>query len=144
MNSRPVVIAATAAGVGTFGWVAFRMYVRSRVIETLNTEYDYDAAVASLSKLKLVGLGLQLPSAAELAASVTPIWSTVMPEAAIADITNRGRNSVYWPAAYKRGAATQAIEPYLLNILRKTSVEGSTEQRLLSTISSAVASASTK
>lgn len=139
MNSRPVLIAATAAGVGTFGWVAFRMYVRSRVVETLNTKYSYDSTVASLSKLKGLGVDLKLPTAAELAVSVTPIWSTIMPEAAIADISKRGRKSAYWPAAYRSGAISQAVEPYLLNILGKTSAADSPEARALAAVSSAVA-----
>lgn len=142
MNTRPVLIAATAAGVGTFGWVAFRMYVRSRVVETLNTEYNYDSRVASISKLKPLGVDFKLPTAEELAASVTPIWSTVMPEAAIADISKRGRNSAYWPKAYKTGALSQAVEPYLLNILGKSSIEGSPEARAIAAIGSAVASLS--
>lgn len=142
MNARPVLIAATAAGVGTFGWVAFRMYVRSRVVETLNTEYDYDRAVASISKLKPIGVDFKLPSAEELAVSVTPIWSAVMPEEAIADISKRGRKSAYWPKAYKTGAISQVAEPYLLNILGKSSVADSPEARALAAVGSVVASLS--
>lgn len=134
MNARPLLIGATVAGFGTFGWVAFRTYVRSRVVETLNTRYKYDETVATLSQLKGLGIDLKLPAAEEFAESAVPVWSVVMPDEAFADILNRGRKSVYWPKKYKKGAASEKLEPYLLAIFRKSLQQGSSEQKLLQTV----------
>jgi len=124
VNARPFIIAGTAAGVGTLGWVAFRLYVRSEVVRVLNTEHNFDQTVQTISKLKVIGLDLKLPTAEVFAESLVPIWSVVMPEAAIADIMEKGRNSAYWPEEYRHGATSAAIEPYLLAGLRKSSSLG--------------------
>jgi hypothetical protein len=122
MNTRPVIVAATVAGAGTLGWVAFRMYVRSEVVRVLEKEYDWANIVKGFETLKAIGIDVRLPSAPELAESLTPIWSIVMPEAAINDILENGRRSRYWPPSY-RGSGTEILEPYLLAGVRKA-VEG--------------------
>lgn len=122
MNTRPVIVAATVAGAGTLGWVAFRMYVRSEVVRVLEKEYDWANIVKGFETLKAIGIDVRLPSAPELAESLTPIWSIVMPEAAINDILENGRHSRYWPPSY-RGSGTEILEPYLLAGVRKA-VEG--------------------
>ena len=122
MNTRPVIVAATVAGAGTLGWVAFRMYVRSEVVRVLEKEYDWANIVKGFETLKAIGIDVRLPSAPELAESLTPIWSIVMPEAAINDILTNGRRSPYWPPSY-RGSGTEILEPYLLAGVRKA-VEG--------------------
>lgn len=131
MRASPIITTVAVAGAGTLGWVAFRLYVRSRVVETLNTEYGYDAKIAALGPLRDA---LRLPSAAELAESVTPVWSVTMPEAAIKDILTKGRKSPFWPEKYRYGAASEKLEPYLLSFLRKSSVEGTPEQVALAKV----------
>lgn len=90
----------------------------------LNTQYNFDKVVKDVSMLKAVGLDLKLPTAEVFAESLVPIWSTVMPETAIEDILAKGRGSAYWPEAYRAGATSAAIEPYLLAGLRKMSATG--------------------
>lgn len=122
MNVRPVIVATTVAGAGTLGWVAFRMYVRSEVVRVLEKQYDWANIVKGFGTLKSIGIDVKLPSSTELAESLTPIWSVVMPEAAINDILTNGRRSPYWPPSY-RGSGTEVLEPYLLAGIRKA-VEG--------------------
>jgi hypothetical protein len=119
VNARPFIVAGTVAGVGTLGWVTFRLYVRSEVVRVLNTDYDFDRTVQTISKLKVIGFDMRLPTAEVFAESIVPIWSTIMPEAAIDDILAKGRSSAYWPEEYRKGATSAAIEPYLLAGLRK-------------------------
>lgn len=123
MNTSPAIAAATAAGAGALGWIAFRMYVRSEVVRTLNEQYGYDQIVRSLNALRRAGIDLKVPTAEELAEGVTPIWSTVMPKDAINDILQNGRQSEFWPEAY-RGSGSEKLEPYLLAGLRKAQQQG--------------------
>lgn len=118
--ARPAIAVAALAGVGTLGWVAFRYYVRSEVVRTLNEEHNYDEIVKQTQVLRGIGLDLRLPSAEEFAVGLVPIWSTVMPEDTIDDVLLNGRKSPYWPEAYRTGSAAAAIEPYLLAGLRKS------------------------
>lgn len=143
MQVRPLIIAGTAVGVGTLGWVSFRLYVRSEVVRVLNEQHHFDQTIRDLSFLKTLGLDLKLPTAAEFAESLVPIWSPVMPEAAVKDVLAKGRASVYWPEQYKTGSAAAALEPYFLAGLQKSATLGpSTKQEqtkaLLSGITEAV------
>lgn len=124
MNVRPLIIAGTAAGVGTLGWVAFRLYVRSEVVRVLNEQHRFDETIQSLAVLKAVGLDLKLPTAEEFAESLVPLWSTVMPEAAVMDVLEKGRKSPYWPEKYREGSAAAKLEPYVLAGLRKSAQSG--------------------
>jgi hypothetical protein len=149
VKPRSLIVAGTAAGVGTLGWVAFRLYVRSEVVRVLNEEHRFDETLQSLSFLKALGLDLRLPTAAEFAESLVPIWSTVMPEAAVEDVLAKGRSSRYWPEQYKTGSAAAKLEPYLLAGLRKSAQSGATTEQartaaLLTGITEAVVSSAYK
>ena len=106
----------TTVGVG--GWLAFRMYVRKEVERVLNEEYDYDQMTKGGWLASRLGSALDLPSAKELAESVTPIWSTIMPEPAINDILENGRNSVYWPANRRASKLPKDVDVAIFALLR--------------------------
>lgn len=112
--ARRSTVAVTAVGVGVTGWLAVRYYIRSQVVEQLNAKYHYDSTVAQIRLLNAVGLNAQIPTAAEFAKSLVPLWSPVMPQEAIEDILKYGRQSRYWPAAYRTGSVMALVEPYLL------------------------------
>tara|TARA_R100001163_G_C5055810_1_gene192246 strand:+ start:836 stop:1222 length:387 start_codon:yes stop_codon:yes gene_type:complete len=107
MNVKPsVVLGVSAAGLA--GWVGFRLYVRSEVEKYFKTKTALPTESSGAFLQDLVGIAkatvktrANLPSAAELAESMVPIFSTVMPEKAWDDIQARGRDSRYWPAAYR-------------------------------------------
>ena len=149
MKVRPILIAGATVGVGTLGWVSFRLFVRSEVVRVLNEQHNFDQMIRDLSFLKTLGLDLRLPTAAEFAESIVPLWSLVMPEAAVKDVLAKGRASAYWPEKYKTGSAAAALEPYLLEGLRKSVALGpSTKQEqtkaLLSGITEAVVASAYK
>lgn len=112
--ARRSTVAVTAVGVGVTGWLAVRYYIRSRVVEELTTKYHIDRTLLQLRSLSAIGLNVALPTVEEFARSLVPLWSPVMPQEAIEDILQYGRQSRYWPAAYRTGSVMAIIEPYLL------------------------------
>ena len=91
-----------AATLGVGGWVAFRLYVRQRLLEELQKEglsetFQTAAGVAGFFKMDL-----NIPPPIDLAKSMVPIWSIVMPEEALDDISLNGRKSQYWPDGYRQ------------------------------------------
>ena len=113
-----MVVGGTAVVGG--GWAAFRLYVRMEVQRVLNDEYDYDNYLKKNWLTSRLGSALDIPTARELAESVVPIWSTIMPEPAINDILNKGRSSIYWPPNRRSSElpadVDQAIFDYLRNV----------------------------
>lgn len=131
MASRALVVVATASAVSVTGWVAFRLYVRSRLVEELDTKYGYADLVRQARSIEKIGISLKVPTTEELAEAAVPLWSTVMPEASMADILSKGRKSVYWPEAYRTGSSSERLEPYLLEGLRKAQQPGAGKNALL-------------
>lgn len=131
MASRTLVAAVSAASVATVGWVAFRLYVRSRLVEELDTKYGYSDLVRQLRAIEKIGISLKVPTTEELAEAAVPLWATVMPEESMADIIAKGRQSLYWPDAYRTGASSERLEPYLLAGLRKAQQPGAGKMALL-------------
>lgn len=124
MLARPFFLASSVAAVGSLGWVAFRLYVRSELVRVLNDQYDYGGVLRKVASLeKLVGTRANLPSAEDLAESAVPMWSTIMPEAAMADILANGRKSPYWPKKYLTSDMAR-VEPYFLEGLRNAGTPG--------------------
>jgi hypothetical protein len=131
MASRTLVAAVSAASVATAGWVAFRLYVRSRLVEELDTKYGYADLVRQLRSIERIGLPLKIPTTEELAEAAVPLWATVMPEESMADIIDKGRQSPYWPEAYRTGSSSERLEPYLLAGFRKSQQPGAGKAALL-------------
>lgn len=115
MKTRQNGILGAGIGVGSFallslaGWVAFRLGVRQQVNlemekEGLSKYFQQGGRIAGL-----VGMDLNLPPAVELARSIVPMWSTVMPEEALRDIGTHGRQSQYWPSAYREPSQLAAL-----------------------------------
>jgi hypothetical protein len=95
-NPKALWIAGGAAAA-VASWVGFRLYVRSEVRKALSKDYDYEGWKAKAELAEIVGVSLNLPTVDEFAASVTPVWSAIMPEKAIEDVIAKGRQSDYWP-----------------------------------------------
>ena len=116
--TKTLVVAASVAGAGALSWVGFRMYVRQRLNEVLSDEYDYAGAVSKIEGIAAIAnINLNLPPQSALVESMVPIWSTILPEDAFADIIANGRASAYWPDDYKaspnplvEGIVLEAIE----------------------------------
>ena len=115
MKTRQNGILGAGIGAGAFallsvaGWIAFRLGVRQQVNiemekEGLTRYFQRGGQIASF-----VGVDLNLPTAVELARSIVPMWSTVMPEEALRDIGMYGRQSKYWPAEYRQPSQLAAF-----------------------------------
>lgn len=129
--TKTLVVAASVAGAGALSWVGFRMYVRQRLSEVLADEYDYTGAVAKIQGIaSLADINLNLPPQSALVESMVPIWSTILPEEAFADIVANGRASAYWPADYK-ASPNPLIEGIVWDAVEVLSTsEGSPGQKL--------------
>lgn len=100
---------STFALLGAVGWIAFRLKIREKVNqemekEGLSSHFHRGAQIAGL-----VGIDLNLPPAVALAKSMVPMWSLVMPEQALRDIALNGRQSRYWPDAYRVPSSLAAL-----------------------------------
>ena len=93
-----VVVGVTAAGVATTGYVALRLFIRSKVYDALVDEYDYPSLRTKVEMFsEAFGINANLPTASEFAESLVPVFSVVTPYAAIEDVLRNGRRSAYWP-----------------------------------------------
>jgi hypothetical protein len=93
----------SALAVGVGGWYGFRLFVRAKTREVLIEEYNFDRVLRNIEAIEdMAGIDLNLPSFDELVVSLVPVWDTVLPDAAFADILDKGRASRYWPEAYKK------------------------------------------
>ena len=99
----------TIGALGLAGWVAFRLYVRQRVQVELEKEGLSKTIGTAAGVAGLVGVNLNIPPTVNLAKSIVPMWSTVMPEQALCDIAANGRQSKYWPPAYRQSSALANI-----------------------------------
>lgn len=99
------------------GFVGVRLYMREETRKTLKDEYKYGDIVKVARTLAKLGVDVKLPTAKEFADAMVPLFGINHPNAAFEDILKNGRKSQYWPAAYKTGAASAAIEPLLLRAL---------------------------
>jgi len=89
---------------GVSGWVVYRMYLRQRTYEEIEASGILKGQAIAEGVAALFNVKLNLPPASELAKSIVPIWSTTTPDEAFDDILAKGRESEYWPAAYKGGS----------------------------------------
>lgn len=93
----------SAVAVGVGGWYGFRLFVRAKTREVLIEEYNFDRILRNIEAVEdMAGIDLNLPSFEELVVSLVPIWDTTLPDAAFADILDKGRVSRYWPEKYKK------------------------------------------
>lgn len=93
---RIAVTAGALSLAGFVGFVAVRRYIRGEVARTLREDYQFDEKQAQFPYV-LVAEAMNLPSSAELADSLVPLWSTMGPYDAIEDVLKNGRKSAYWP-----------------------------------------------
>lgn len=102
-SQKTLVYAGSALAVGVGGWYGFRLFVRAKTREVLVTEYNFDRLLRNIEAIEdMANISLNLPSLDELVVSLVPIWDVTLPDAAFADILDKGRESRYWPEAYKK------------------------------------------
>ena len=100
-----ILIGAGSVAAGVGGWVAFRMFVKSKTREALVEEYNFPDILAYLKLLeKASGGDWNIPSAEAFLDGLVPVWSTAMPQAAFKDILEKGRDSAFWSSKHKRKA----------------------------------------
>jgi len=117
-RKNPNTLTLASGGVlAAGGFVGVRLYMREETRKTLKDEYKYGDIVRVARTLAKIGVDVKLPTAKEFADAMVPLFGVNHPKTAFEDILKNGRKSEYWPAAYKTGAASAAIEPLLLRAL---------------------------
>ena len=114
-NPNATLITGGVVAVG--GFIGLRLYMREETRKTLKDEYNYGDIVKATRTLAKFGVDVKLPTAQEFADAMVPLFGFNHPKTAFEDILKNGRASEYWPAAYKKGAASAAFEPLLLRAL---------------------------
>jgi hypothetical protein len=113
-----------AVGVGSaaalgYAWYEVRLYMRDAVVEKFNTEYKYDRVTKAVKTAAAAfGKDVRIPTARDFANSMVPLLGFNTPYTAIDDILEKGRKSRYWPAKFKKGGVSAAMEPYLLAAMK--------------------------
>lgn len=104
-----ILIGAGSVAAGVGGWVAFRLYVKSKTREALVEDYNLPDVLAYIKLLERGSGGdWNIPSAEAFLDGLVPIWSTTMPQEAFKDILEKGRSSVFWSAKHKKKANAAA------------------------------------
>lgn len=137
-TSTTILVGLGVAGAGVGGWVAFRQFVRVKTREVLVQEYSFDKFLTkaedaeSIIRFAQPGFTFNLPSLDELVVSLVPVWDTILPDAAFADILEKGRASAYWPEKYKK-PTNQKLEREIFRALRAAAEtpEGASTQEML-------------
>jgi hypothetical protein len=117
--SREFALLSLAGGLGVGAFVTFRFSIRGEVLRALNTDYQYDQQIATEPLYRLGAQVLNIPSASELAESLVPIWSFVMPEQALQDVLAKGRESAFWPAARRESKAPKIVDKTIFAVLER-------------------------
>lgn len=117
--SREFALLSLAGGLGVGAFVTFRLSIRSEVLRALNTDYQYDQQIATEPLYRLGAQVLNIPSARELAESLVPIWSFVMPEQALQDVLAKGRESAFWPEARRESKAPKIVDKTIFAVLER-------------------------
>jgi hypothetical protein len=100
-----ILIGAGSVVAGVGGWVGFRMFVKSKTREVLVYEYNFPEVLAYIKLLeKGSGGDWNLPNMEEFLDALVPVWSATMPNAAMKDILQNGRKSVFWSEKHKKPA----------------------------------------
>ena len=121
--------AVGGAGVSVGGFYAFRMYVRKETARVLREEYEYDKVLTQDPKIATLAATLNLPTSTELAESMTPVWSFVLPEKAYEDILEKGRNSIYWPPHRQINPALSFTDSILFPLLKAKYKQSQEEEK---------------
>lgn len=108
-NGVGVSLGVAVAALGVGGWIAIRLAIRQRVNEEMEKEGLSDYFYKGAGLATLLNINLNLPPAVALAKSIVPMWSTVMPETALCDISRKGRQSKYWPEAYRGPSQLESL-----------------------------------
>jgi len=104
-----ILIGAGSVVAGVGGFVAFRMFVKSKTREVLVNEYNFPDVLAYLKLLeKGTGGDWNLPNMEEFLDALVPVWSATMPNSAMKDILQNGRKSVFWSEKHKKPASEKS------------------------------------
>jgi hypothetical protein len=119
MNGKIAALGGLAAALGVGAFLNFRLTIRREVLRQLRDVYGFDAMIATNPLFSLGAKYLNVPSSAELAESVVPLGSFIMPEKALEDILANGRKSAYWPANRRTTKAPKVVDDAIFVVLRK-------------------------
>jgi len=106
------VLYIAGAGViaGGSAFVLSRLALREGVRQEIEATDAYAKAQLVAQGLGLFGVNLGVPTPAELATAIVPLFSTVSPYEAAEDIKRHGRKSKYWPKGYKQSDIPYELE----------------------------------
>lgn len=102
-TSKAILVGGGAVALGVGGWLAYRSYVRSETRRVLVQDYRLDKVLKHINELEsAVGIDFNMPPLDAFVVALVPIWSNIHPTDALDDVFLNGRQSVYWPANYRR------------------------------------------
>ena len=107
-------IAGAGAVAGGMAFTLSRLVIREGVRQKIAGSSAYAKARLIADGLALTGFDVGLPTADDLARSLVPIFSTASPYEAGQDITQYGRESKFWPAAYRTSDIPYTLEMALI------------------------------
>lgn len=113
----PVVAGGSVAAASVAAFVAYRYYLRQRTLQELQATQGADMLATARSFSEGIGVRLNLPTPKELAAALVPVFSLATPYDAIEDVLAHGRQSPFWPAAYRESGALGRYEAVIFSML---------------------------
>ncbi len=119
MSGRALFFGGAAAALGVGAYANFRLTLRREVAYQLRDVYGYDAMLTDNPLFRLGAQYLNVPTSAELADSLVPVWSLVLPEQAIEDVLAKGRASAYWPSSRRETKAPKAVDNAIFVVLER-------------------------
>lgn len=116
---KPLVIGGSVLAASAAAFVSYRLYLRQRTLEELEATEGVTALATARTLSQGIGVRLNLPTPTELAEALVPIFSLTTPYDAIEDVLANGRQSVFWPEAYREVGALGQYEVVVFGLLSR-------------------------
>ena len=109
-------VAGAGALVGGIACIGSRAALREGVRQAMVESSAYAKARLAADAAALFGFDLGLPTADEMSRAMIPLLSTASPYEAAEDIQRFGRQSRFWPEAYRTSDLPPALEMALITV----------------------------
>jgi hypothetical protein len=109
-------LAGAGALVGGVAFIGIRAALREKVRQAIVGSAAYAQARLVADTSGLFGFDIGLPTADELSRSLVPLLSTASPYEAAEDIERQGRQSRFWPVAYRTSDLPPALEMAIITV----------------------------
>ena len=111
------LLAIGGAALGGLSFFGVRLAMRKAVYNEIENSSSYKTALTVAGASALFGVNLGMPTASEWAEALVPLFGINSPYEAARDIQQYGRQSRYWPAAYRTSDIRPDVEVALINTM---------------------------